>query len=192
VFLLGPESRRVCAAGPRPTSPREGALQRLPAEPLWEGLNHKPPRTSLGAPTRGRARPSAVSAPNVCIGTLPSSGKTQERAASDRRVGAATLVLGTLSLSASHRSSAGTVAKAPARGGGRALPGGAARLDSGQRKEQANKPRPHPHAAATPYPIPAPPPAAYVQIAAQNAAQVPAQPFSPQRHTSRPPLLPLT
>jgi hypothetical protein len=54
---LGPESRRACAAGPRPTSPREGALQRLPAELRWEGLRDKAPRTSVSAPSRGRARP---------------------------------------------------------------------------------------------------------------------------------------
>jgi hypothetical protein len=39
-----------------PTSPREGALQRVPAEIRWEGLRNKAPRTSVGAPSRGRAR----------------------------------------------------------------------------------------------------------------------------------------
>jgi hypothetical protein len=66
---LGPASRRECAVGPHPiarqrfackprdgTSPREGALRRLPAELRWEGLKDKAPRTSVGAPSRGRAR----------------------------------------------------------------------------------------------------------------------------------------
>ena len=51
----------------------------------------------------------------------------QHRAVSDRRVGAAVLVLGTLWINAPRGGSAGDAAKAPARGGGQALPGGAFR-----------------------------------------------------------------
>jgi Meiotically up-regulated gene 113 len=51
----------------------------------------------------------------------------QHGATPDRRVGASTAVLGGLSFNTSHSSSAGDTAKAPARGGGRALPGGACR-----------------------------------------------------------------
>lgn len=40
--------------GPHPGRAR---LHRSPVELRWEGLNHKGPRTSVGAPTRGRARP---------------------------------------------------------------------------------------------------------------------------------------
>ena len=49
------------------------------------------------------------------------------RAGSDRRVGAAVLVLGILWCHVPRRGSAGDAAKAPARGGGQALPGGACR-----------------------------------------------------------------
>ena len=55
--FLRPESRRACAAGPRPTSPREGAIAVSPAERRREMLRHKVPKTNAGAPTRGRARP---------------------------------------------------------------------------------------------------------------------------------------
>jgi hypothetical protein len=56
------------------------------------------------------------------------------RAAPDRRVGAATAFLGDLWLSFFPRFSGRDVVKAPARGGGQALPGGALpRLGSGQR-----------------------------------------------------------
>ena len=51
----------------------------------------------------------------------------QHRAVPDRRVGAAMLVLGTLLCHVFRRGSAGDAAKAPARGGGQALPGGACR-----------------------------------------------------------------
>jgi hypothetical protein len=44
-------------AGPRPPSPREGALRRWSVELRWEGLGHKVLRSSVGAPARGRARP---------------------------------------------------------------------------------------------------------------------------------------
>lgn len=47
----GPESRAK-PAGPRPPSPREGALRRQSPELRWEGLRDKAP-TSTGA----RARP---------------------------------------------------------------------------------------------------------------------------------------
>ena len=57
---LRPDSRRVCAAGPRPTSRREGAFGGLPAELLGEGLRGKVPKTSAAAPSRGRARPCVV------------------------------------------------------------------------------------------------------------------------------------
>jgi hypothetical protein len=48
----------------------------------------------------------------------------QVRAEPDRRVGAAVLVLGTLWGKHPRRGSAGDAAKAPARGGGQALPDG--------------------------------------------------------------------
>jgi len=44
------------AAVPRPPSPREGALQRVPAEIRGKKWNHKAHRTSGGAPARGSAR----------------------------------------------------------------------------------------------------------------------------------------
>jgi hypothetical protein len=37
--------------------PGRARLQLLPAEMRWDGLNHKVPRTGVGAPSRGRARP---------------------------------------------------------------------------------------------------------------------------------------
>lgn len=38
--------------------PGRARLQLLPAEMRWDGLNHKVRRTGVGAPSRGRARPS--------------------------------------------------------------------------------------------------------------------------------------
>ena len=54
----------------------------------------------------------------------PEDGRMMYRAEPYRRVGAAMLVLGTLWGSVPRRGSAGDAAKAPARGGGQALPGG--------------------------------------------------------------------
>ena len=58
--FLRPKSRRACAAGPRPTSPLEGAIATSPADLRWEWLRHKVPITGFGAPSRGRARPCDV------------------------------------------------------------------------------------------------------------------------------------
>ena len=55
-----PEPRRACAAGPRPTSPGEGALAVSPAELRRECLRHKVPNTIAAAPSQGRARPCVV------------------------------------------------------------------------------------------------------------------------------------
>ena len=60
-LLLRPEPKRVCAAGPRPTSPRESAIAVAPAELRWEGLRHKEPGTGVGAPSRGRVRRCGLS-----------------------------------------------------------------------------------------------------------------------------------
>ena len=54
---LPPGIKAHSAAGPRPTSRREGAFAMLPAELLREGLRGKVPRTGGGAPSRCRARP---------------------------------------------------------------------------------------------------------------------------------------
>ena len=61
-FLFSPESRAK-PAGPRPTSPREGAFAVLPAEHEQEWLRHKVPKTQAAAPTRGRARPYVFVSP---------------------------------------------------------------------------------------------------------------------------------
>ena len=84
------------------------------------------------------------SLPPVCFGSLSSrlkvcyagrSGRSPRykyRAAPDRRVGAAVLVLGALWCRLSRRRSRHRPARAPALGGGRALPGGASALIPGR------------------------------------------------------------
>ena len=59
------------AAGPRPTSPREGAFDATPAEPLLEYLHHKVPKTNTVAPTRGRARPCVGGVGTIKMPPIP-------------------------------------------------------------------------------------------------------------------------
>ena len=58
---LRPESRAK-PAGPRPTSPREGAISVTPAELRREGFYRKVPKVKAAAPTQDRAQPSIASA----------------------------------------------------------------------------------------------------------------------------------
>ena len=45
------------AAGQCPSAPSGGHSSTVPAEYRWKNLNHKPPRTSVGAASRGRPLP---------------------------------------------------------------------------------------------------------------------------------------
>ena len=62
------------AAGPRPTSPREGAIAVSPAELRRVGFCHKAPKTQAAAPSRGRARPYDVPPLVNLVTQLPTEG----------------------------------------------------------------------------------------------------------------------
>ena len=82
-------------------------------------------RGAVGGDARSENVRWTFSAQNARPVGGPGDGRlVQHRAVHDRRVGAALVVLGTLWCNVPRRGSAGDAAKAPARGGGQALPGG--------------------------------------------------------------------
>ncbi len=104
-FFPRPPSRRERAARPRPASgafaaplgprspshpPGRAGLPTLPVEIRREVLTHKPPRTNVGAPTRGRAHPCVGSGWNVCkeakelIGSMRSCAQVKVPTEHDR------------------------------------------------------------------------------------------------------------
>jgi len=113
----GPWYFRMCRAGtlsgqrrrmrPARSGPRSGC-RRLPGAEFLKARRSRP--------QGGVNPPYPYAGPWSALGTKQPTARSRHRAAHDRRVGAATAVLGTLWVRSSHRISRRNVAEAPAEG----------------------------------------------------------------------------